>query len=188
MLRQPPLQVRREANVETGVALRPQDVHIKHRVRISRRDRVRRSLLRGTSAHFLPRQPRGAKPFTRQHVHIKHRVRISRRDRVRPSLFTREHPLFLVRQPRRGSQGATITAALAGANFTAGRGRAREGGRAPNLGISGGCEFLRVSQGNHAAMRQTNSKGTNRCTSGSVSRQLGFGENRAKLFTRPSTR
>jgi len=38
------------------------------------------------------------------------------------------------------SQGATITVALAGANFTAGRGRAREGGRAPELGISGGGE------------------------------------------------
>ena len=50
MLRQPPLQVRREANVETGVALRPQDVHTKHPGRISRRDRVRRSLLRGLSS------------------------------------------------------------------------------------------------------------------------------------------
>src|SRR5438477_9590139 len=36
---------------------------------------------------FVPRQRRGAKPFTRQHVHVEHRVRISRRDRVRRSLL-----------------------------------------------------------------------------------------------------
>jgi hypothetical protein len=79
MLPQPPSQIGGETNVKTGVALRPQHVHIEHRIRISRRDRVRRSLLRGrthclsrnaigrrrTSARVLPRDPRKAKSFAR---------------------------------------------------------------------------------------------------------------------------
>jgi hypothetical protein len=116
-----------------------------------------------------------------------------------------------------------------GANFTAGRGRAWEGGRGPKLGIRRGgnpadglhwspgaaterredresisaiqesghiidalsgsqartlrreaASFLRFGPGNHAALRQTESREQNRCTSGSVSRRLGFGENPAR--------
>ena len=40
------------------------------------------------------------------------------------------------------------------------------------------ASVLRVGLGNHAALRQTENQGTNRCTSGSVSRRFGFGENR----------
>jgi hypothetical protein len=47
MLPQPRAQVGRKADVKPGVALRPQDVHVEHRVMLSERDRVRRSLLRG---------------------------------------------------------------------------------------------------------------------------------------------
>ena len=68
MLRQPPLQVRRETDVKPIVLRRMQQVDVEHPL-------------------FVPRQRRGAKPFTRQHVHIEHRVRVSRRDRVRRSLL-----------------------------------------------------------------------------------------------------
>jgi len=42
---------------------------------------------------------------------------------------------------------------------------------------------LRVSLGNHAALQQTISRAHYGCTSGSVSRRLGFGENRGYLPT-----